>query len=141
MSCMIKTSLWIGLIGVALAAALAAAFGSTDPALIEINGESIRVSHFGLTHGLAAFGATTLVLLVVLLVVPVSIVSAIVLAALAVVAAVAVALLAVLAAVAVVCSPLILLAALVWLVFRPARKGPLTDPARPRNSPGATIGR
>jgi hypothetical protein len=136
----IRILLWTALLGVVLATALAAAFGSADPALIEINGESIHFSHFGLTHGIAAFGAATLALLVVLLVVPVTIVSAILLAALAVVAAVVVALLAVIAAVAVVCSPLILLATLIWVVVRPARNGHPTNPAESRSSPGATIG-
>jgi hypothetical protein len=136
----IRTLLWIAFLGVALAAALAAALGSADPALVEIDGESIRLSHLGLTHGLAAFGAATLALLVVLLVVPVSILSAILLAALAVVAAAVVGLVAVVAAVTAVCLPLICLATLIWLVVRPARSGHRMGPAEPRSSPGATIG-
>ncbi len=128
-----KIAGWTLLVAVLLSAMLGAvavaAFSALDPALIEINGESFDLARLGAAHGLVAIGGLLLAGLIVLLVVP-----AVVLVPLVVVALVlGGVLLAVAGVVTLVFSPLILIVALGWLIWRLAR------PARDRSGPDATI--
>jgi membrane protein implicated in regulation of membrane protease activity len=90
-----------------------------DHTVININGETLPLDQWHGAHGLAAAGGLALGLLIVLLVVPVA-----VFVPLLIVALLLAVVLSVLAGVAaLVFSPVILLAALVWLIWRLARRG------------------
>ena len=95
--------------------------GPFDHTLITINGEPLAPSRWHGSHGLAAFGALLLGTAVLLLVVPLVLVLP-----LLIVVAVLVAVLVMLAALAgvltLVCSPVVLLAAVVWLMWRLAHR-------------------
>lgn len=111
------------LVSVVLAGAIVAAWllwgAPFDHAVININGEELSLAQLHAGHGLAAMGGLAVGLLVMLLVVPVAVI-----VPLLIVALVLVVVFAVLAGVAaLVFSPVFLLAALVWLIWRLARRG------------------
>ena len=99
--------------------------GPIDHTLITIDGEPLAPSRWYGSQGLAAFGALLLGTAVLLLVVPL-----VVLLPLLIVLALLVAVLA--GVLSLLCSPLVLLAALVWLmwrlVHRPAPPAPRATP-------------
>jgi hypothetical protein len=109
------------LVSVLIASAVAGAvmlWGAPfDHTVVSINGEPLALGQWHGGHGFAAVGGLAVGLLVVLLVVPVA-----VLVPLLIVALVLVLVLAVLAGVAALFfSPLLLLAGMVWLMWRLAR--------------------
>ena len=111
------------LVSVLIASAVAVAvmlWGAPfDHTVVSINGEPLALGQWHGGHGFAAVGGLAVGLLVVLLVVPVAVI-----VPLLIVALVLVVVFAVLAGVAaLVFSPVFLLAALVWLIWRLARRG------------------
>ena len=98
---------------------------SFDPGFMTLEGESLAPSRWHGGHGLAALGALLLGAAVLLLVVPL-----VVVLPLLIVLALSVAVLA--GVLSLLCSPLVLLAAVVWLmwrlVHRPARSAPRATP-------------
>ncbi|HWH84088.1 MAG TPA: hypothetical protein VNU71_17800 [Burkholderiaceae bacterium] len=106
--------------------------GSLEPGSISLDGDTL-VSGLGIGEWLMAIGGLTLAALIVALIVPIA-----VLVPLAILGVVLVGVLVALAGVvAVVCSPLLLFAAAVWLVWRLLRRG-RRDGSAPGG--GATIG-
>jgi hypothetical protein len=144
MSRVIRTLGWTLLIALALAivvvVALASTFGPLDPAMIQIDGEPLTLAQFNIGHGLVAVGAVLLALiltlLIVLLVIPVAVLLPLALAALVLVGA----LILVAGITALAFSPLIVCAALVWLVWRLVRGNASRDRAQAAKS-SATIAR
>jgi len=123
------------LIGLVLSAALVASVVAIAGTLIDINGESL--AQLGAGHWLAVVAGTLLVLLIVLVLLPLAVLLPLGLVALLVVGVLA----EVAGVAALVFSPLMLLAGVVWLIWRLARR----DTPKPRTAadatgtPGATI--
>ena len=121
----IKTLGWTLLVALALGIALVAAavsfVGPLDPTLIQLDGEPLTLAQLHAGHWLVTVGAVMLALvitlLVVLLVVPVAVLVPLLITALALVGA----LIVVAAVTALAFSPLIIVAVLVWLIWRLAR--------------------
>ena len=115
--------LWLSLLLLLLAAGLLLALvhaglraaAPFDPGFISLDGEPLALSRWHGGHGLAAFGALLLGAAVLLLVVPLVLMLPLLI--------VLVLLVVVLAGVlSLLCSPLVLLAALVWLMWRLAHR-------------------
>ena len=141
MNRVIKALGWTLLVGLVLSVAIIvaaiSAIGPLDPAVIQIDGAPLTLAGFHAGHWLVAVGAVMLALvvtlLIVLLVVPVA-----VLVPLTVVALVLVGALIVVAGIAALAfSPLIVCAALVWLIWRLARGRDAGSGRTPKG--GATI--
>jgi hypothetical protein len=125
MNGVIKALGWTLVVGLALSVAIVlaviSAIGPMDPTVIQLDGAPLTLAEFHAGHWLVAVGAVMLALvvtlLIVLLVVPVAVL--VPLAVVALVLAGALILVAGIAALAF--SPLIVCAALVWLIWRLAR--------------------
>ena len=137
----IKILGWTALVGLLLAALLAASLvamvGLLHSTLIQINGEPITLAHLGVGEGLVAVVGMALALLIVLLVVPFAVLLPLAVVALVLIGMLVVALGAMAGVAALVFSPLILLAGAVWLVWRlvrsdAAKNDTTTDATMPR---------
>ncbi len=125
-------ALLVGLLVLSVALVLAAASmaGAMDHAVIHIDGETISLAQLDAGHWLVAVGGVTLALLIVVLVVPLAVLVPLAIVLVALVGA----LLAVAGVLAMLCSPLILLAVVVWLMVRLIRRN-----GAKRVGTGATI--
>ena len=141
MSRAIKTLAWTLLVAltlsVALVVAVVAAIGPLDQSVIQLDGGPLTLAQFHTGHWLVTVGVVMLALivtlLIVLLVVPVAVLVPLAVAALVLVGA----LIVVAAIAALAFSPLIVCAALVWLIWRLARGGERSRDRSPKG--GATI--
>ena len=107
-------------LSVALVIGVVSIGGALDPdMLIEINGEPVVLQ--GATHWLAGGAGTLLALLILLVVLPAVLLVPLLFVAAVVIGALLLALLAVTGVMALAFSPFILLAAVVWLIWRLVR--------------------
>jgi hypothetical protein len=132
MTRLFKTLGWTALaalvLGAVLVATVAALVGSLDATTIQINGEPVALAQLGAGHWLVAVAGVALALAIVLVVVPFAVLLPLALVALVVIGVLVAALGALAGVAALVFSPLLLLLAAVWLVWRLLRStGPKTD--------------
>ena len=149
---------WTVAIGAVLCIALAVIFAANAgpfdlPAVIEINGETVRLSEMGLgsIHGVLAIGGVAVAAIAaataLLIVLPMAVLLPLLLVALVVCGVLIVALVAITGAAAFVFSPLIVIVGVMWLCARLLRGGRSRNPAasdaqaNQSTAPGATIGR
>ncbi len=143
MSRVIKTLAWTMLVALALSIAFVVAvvcsIGPLDQTVIQLDDGPLTLAQFHAGHWLVAFGAVTLAvivtLLVVVLVVPFAVLVPLTIAALVLVGA----LIMVAAIAALAFSPLIICAALVWLIWRLARGSDRSRGRAQALNGGATI--
>ncbi len=122
-------------LSVALVIGVVSITGALDPdMLLEINGEPVVL--MGAAHWLAGGAGTLLALLIVLVVVPVAVLVPLLFVAAVVIGALLLALLAVTGVMALAFSPFILLAGVVWLIWRLVRG----ETPKRRAAADATIG-
>ena len=141
MNRVIKALGWTLLVGLVLSVAIVvaaiSAIGPLDPTVIQLDGAPLTLAEFHAGHWLVAVGgvmlALVVTLLIVLLIVPVAVLVPLTVAALVLVGA----LIVVVCIAALAFSPLIVCAALVWLIWRLARGRGDSNGRSPKG--GATI--